>query len=188
MAEVQLEDVLKLLVRQPLSQTALAQRLNLSKSHVSFLVKNLLDQGYLEREESLSAKEEGGGTRRRQRLKVLSHGLYTAVLIHTLWEFSLSLYPLGSSFPSVTLNLERSRYAEVMAVGGAILGYVLALSGYDPDTATNATEDQLFTFVLLFSYLPAIVMVAAGILFKFYRLEADVCEGFKTATPAKAQA
>lgn len=50
MAEVQLEDVLKLLVRQPLSQTALAQRLNLSKSHVSFLVKNLLDQGYLERD------------------------------------------------------------------------------------------------------------------------------------------
>ena len=102
-------------MRQPLSQTALAQRLNLSKSHVSFLVKNLLDQGYLEREDSLSAEEEGGGTRRRQRLKVLSHGLYTAVLIHTLWEFSLSLYPLGSSFPSVTLNLERSRYAEVMA-------------------------------------------------------------------------
>ena len=70
-------------------------------------------------------------------------------------------------------------------MGGAILGYVLALSGYDPDTATNATEDQL---LLLFSYLPAIVMVAAGILFKLYRLEADVCEGFKTATPAKAQA
>lgn len=64
---------------------------------------------------AISAGEEGGGTRRRQCLKVLSHGLYTAVLIHTLWEFSLSLYPLGSSFPSVTLNLERSRYAEVMA-------------------------------------------------------------------------
>lgn len=64
---------------------------------------------------AISAEEEGGSTRRRQRLKVLSHGLYTAVLIHTLWEFSLSLYPLGSSFPSVTLNLERSRYAEVMA-------------------------------------------------------------------------
>ncbi|HIV14452.1 MAG TPA: winged helix-turn-helix transcriptional regulator [Candidatus Avisuccinivibrio pullicola] len=58
MAEVQLEDVLKLLVRQPLSQTALAQRLNLSKSHVSFLVKNLLDQGYLERD-----KRRGRGRR-----------------------------------------------------------------------------------------------------------------------------
>lgn len=66
-----------------------------------------------------------------------------------------------------------------MAIGGALLGYVLAFYGYDPDTASSATEDQLFAFVLLFSILPAIFMVLAAAAFKFYRLEEDVCESFK---------
>lgn len=66
-----------------------------------------------------------------------------------------------------------------MAIGGALLGYVLAFYGYDPDTASSATEDQLFAFVLLFSILPAIFMVLAAAAFKIYRLEEDVCESFK---------
>lgn len=68
-----------------------------------------------------------------------------------------------------------------MAIGGAILGYALSYVGYNPDTAAQATEDQLFVFVLLFSYLPAIFMIIAAIVFKFYKLEADVCESFKQA-------
>lgn len=66
-----------------------------------------------------------------------------------------------------------------MAVGGAILGYVLAFYDYDPATATQASDEQLFAFVLLFSYLPAIFMFIAALAFSFYRLEANVCAKFK---------
>ncbi len=66
-----------------------------------------------------------------------------------------------------------------MAIGGAILGYVLAFYDYDPATATQASDEQLFAFVLLFSYLPAIFMFIAALAFSFYRLEANVCAKFK---------
>lgn len=66
-----------------------------------------------------------------------------------------------------------------MAVGGAILGYVLAFYDYDPATATQVSDEQLFAFVLLFSYLPAIFMFIAALAFSFYRLEANVCAKFK---------
>ncbi len=66
-----------------------------------------------------------------------------------------------------------------MAIGGALLGYVLAFYDYNPDTATSASSDQLFAFVLLFAYLPAAVMIIAGLVFKHYKLETDFCEQFK---------
>ena len=62
-----------------------------------------------------------------------------------------------------------------MAIGGAVLGYVLSFYGYDPD-ATSFTAEQLFCFALLFCYAPAICHVIAAISFKFYHLEADVCD------------
>ncbi len=66
-----------------------------------------------------------------------------------------------------------------LAIGGALLGYILAFYDYNPDTAVNATEDQLFAFILLFTYLPAAFMIAAGLVFKHYKLETDYCEQFK---------
>ena len=65
-----------------------------------------------------------------------------------------------------------------MAIGGALLGYILAFYDYDPNTASSANPDQLFAFVLLFSYLPAICLFLAGVVFSRYRLEADVCAKF----------
>lgn len=73
-----------------------------------------------------------------------------------------------------------------MAIGGAILGYVLAACGYDPSSAAGATEDQLSAFVLLFSYLPAGFMILAAVVFHFYRLEADVCAAFHREPEAAA--
>lgn len=62
-----------------------------------------------------------------------------------------------------------------MAIGGALLGYVLAFYDYDPD-ATTLSHEQLACFVMLFCYLPAICHVLAAISFKFYKLEASVCD------------
>lgn len=67
-----------------------------------------------------------------------------------------------------------------LALGGAILGYILAAYDYNPDAASvNITEDQRFCFFLLFAILPAVFSFIAGIIFKFYKLEADVCDHYK---------
>ena len=65
-----------------------------------------------------------------------------------------------------------------MAIGGALLGYVLAFYDYQGDSSVPPTDDQLFAIVLLFAYLPAFFLFAAALLFRFYKLEADVCAKF----------
>ncbi len=67
-----------------------------------------------------------------------------------------------------------------LALGGALLGYILAFYDYNPDqAATVVTDDQKFCFFLLFAILPAIFSFVAGLVFKFYKLEADVCDKYK---------
>lgn len=67
-----------------------------------------------------------------------------------------------------------------LALGGALLGYILAFYDYNPDAlANNVTDDQKFCFFLLFAILPAIFSFLAGFVFKFYKLEADVCDKYK---------
>lgn len=67
-----------------------------------------------------------------------------------------------------------------LALGGALLGYILAFYDYNPDEAAVAvTDDQKFCFFLLFAFLPAVFSVIAGIIFKFYKLEADVCDEYR---------
>lgn len=61
-----------------------------------------------------------------------------------------------------------------MAIGGALLGYILAYFDYTPD-AKSFTQEQLFGFTILFSYLPALFHILAAVFLRFYKLEADVC-------------
>jgi GPH family glycoside/pentoside/hexuronide:cation symporter len=58
-----------------------------------------------------------------------------------------------------------------MAVGGALVGYILAWFGYQPDNATAALPEQLPAFRVLYIWLPACCLfLTAGIL-RFYRLD-----------------
>lgn len=65
-----------------------------------------------------------------------------------------------------------------MAIGGAIIGYVLAWYGYNPDTMTNASETQLSAFVLLYAWIPAACMFIAAGLFSRYSLDEKTCQAF----------
>lgn len=77
-----------------------------------------------------------------------------------------------------------------LALGGALLGYILAFYDYDADAAaaSGATADQLFAFSLLFAYLPAAFSFLAAFVFKFYKLEADVCEQYREQNLKQAEA
>ena len=58
-----------------------------------------------------------------------------------------------------------------MAVGGALMGYILAWFGYQPGNATAALPEQLPAFRVLYIWLPACCLfLTAGIL-RFYRLD-----------------
>ncbi len=86
-----LTDVLKQLHRGPLSQTELAQRMGLSKSHISFLVNNLLGQGLIIRLPDFLPEKDSQAVRRTHKLKLLED-CYDAILaIHHQREFSLNL-------------------------------------------------------------------------------------------------
>lgn len=65
-----------------------------------------------------------------------------------------------------------------MAIGGAIIGYILAWYGYNPDTMTNASENQLSAFTLLYAWLPAVCMFIAAALFSRYKLDEKTCQNF----------
>lgn len=65
-----------------------------------------------------------------------------------------------------------------MAIGGAIIGYVLAWYGYNPDTMTTASEYQRSAFVLLYAWLPAVCMFIAAGLFALYKLDEKTCQSF----------
>ncbi|VYT78367.1 MFS transporter [Metakosakonia massiliensis] len=65
-----------------------------------------------------------------------------------------------------------------MAIGGAIIGYILAWYGYNPDTMTSASSHQLSAFTLLYVWLPAICMFIAAGLFSRYKLDEKTCQQF----------
>lgn len=65
-----------------------------------------------------------------------------------------------------------------MAIGGAIIGYVLAWYGYNPDSMPTATDHQLAAFTLLYAWLPAVCMFIAAGIFSFYRLDEKTCQSF----------
>lgn len=71
-----------------------------------------------------------------------------------------------------------------MAIGGAIIGYVLAWYGYNPDTMTSATSHQLSAFTLLYAWLPAACMFIAAFIFSRYRLDEKTCQAFVQDTPS----
>lgn len=74
-----------------------------------------------------------------------------------------------------------------LALGGALLGYILAFYDYDPDKAAESvTDSQKFCFFLLFAILPAVFSFLAAIVFKFYKLEADVCDKYKELNAKEA--
>lgn len=65
-----------------------------------------------------------------------------------------------------------------MAIGGAIIGYILAWYGYNPDTMTSVSEDQLSAFTLLYAWLPAACMFLAAFIFSRYKLDEKACQTF----------
>lgn len=71
-----------------------------------------------------------------------------------------------------------------MAIGGAIIGYVLAWYGYNPDTMTSASPTQLSAFTLLYAWLPAACMFLAAFLFSRYKLDEKACQVFLQDSPS----
>nr|WP_246871203.1 glycoside-pentoside-hexuronide (GPH):cation symporter [Pantoea ananatis] len=65
-----------------------------------------------------------------------------------------------------------------MAIGGAIIGYVLAWYGYNPDFMTTASENQLSAFNLLYVWLPASCMFITAGIFSRYKLDEKTCQSF----------
>lgn len=66
-----------------------------------------------------------------------------------------------------------------MAIGGALLGYILAFYRYDPAQAMHSSDEQIFGFRLLFLYLPGIAMMLSAVFFKLYKLNEQASEEFK---------
>ena len=72
-----------------------------------------------------------------------------------------------------------------LALGGALLGYILAFYDYNPDAAAvSITPEQRTCFFLLFAVLPAVFSFIAGFIFRFYKLEADVCDRYRELNAA----
>jgi len=65
-----------------------------------------------------------------------------------------------------------------MAIGGAIIGYVLAWYGYNPDTISSASPEQLSAFTILYAWLPATCMFIAAGIFSLYKLDEKTCRIF----------
>jgi glycoside/pentoside/hexuronide:cation symporter, GPH family len=66
-----------------------------------------------------------------------------------------------------------------MAIGGALLGYLLAFYDYNVDSAMNSTDEQIFGFHLLALYLPGIAMMLSAFFFKLYKLDEKTSDDFK---------
>lgn len=60
-----------------------------------------------------------------------------------------------------------------MAIGGAIMGYVLAYYNYDPTTAMNSTSSQIFSYRLLYGVIPGACMILAAFVLGNYKLAAN---------------
>jgi GPH family glycoside/pentoside/hexuronide:cation symporter len=73
-----------------------------------------------------------------------------------------------------------------MAIGGALLGYVLAYYDYDPAKAMQSTSEQIFGFQLLALYLPGIAMMLSAVFFRLYKLDEKTSEDFKRQLHATA--
>lgn len=153
MGDQTLERLLRLLLRHKLTQSEITAQLQLSRSHVSALCKGLLEQGYLRREPLPEGGESGRG---RSVLAVSDHGLLCAVVVHTLWEFSLSLYAFGSTQPLTVHLCRRCRRAEAMAQElRQALGQACAAAKVAPaqvrllTVATQASVEQGFAGLLL---------------------------------------
>ncbi|MGX9522530.1 MFS transporter [Vibrio mediterranei] len=58
-----------------------------------------------------------------------------------------------------------------MAIGGAIMGYVLAYYQYDPETAIHSTGAQIQAYTMLYAIIPGLATIVAGFLFKLYKLD-----------------
>ncbi|MFA0077703.1 MFS transporter [Vibrio artabrorum] len=60
-----------------------------------------------------------------------------------------------------------------MAIGGALIGYVLAYYDYKPDMAITADSDFTFGMMLLMAIIPAICHAVASFIFSRYKLTDD---------------
>ncbi len=89
-----LQNILKILHRQPSSQVALCKQLNLSKAQINKLTSNLLEAKLIDKHEDTDYKSNLG--RPRQILKISDNMQYCTVLIvHTLSDFSAHVFVYG---------------------------------------------------------------------------------------------
>lgn len=111
MAETtQLKNIMYLLHRRELSQAEICQELNLSKSHVSALVKSLEVQGLICRT-AASAGRQGGMGRPRELLRIYPQLGYTALLINMRATCRCFCFEYGNPLPVYSVELPRSTTA-----------------------------------------------------------------------------
>ena len=73
-----------------------------------------------------------------------------------------------------------------MAIGGAIIGYMLAWSGYNPGGLSPLSEHQLSLLMWLYAWLPAACMFITAALFSRYKLEENFCQSFSRPPLSRA--
>jgi len=84
-------------------------------------------------------------------------------------EFRTGRRITGLTFSSALLSLKLGT-----AIGGALLGWLLAAFGYESDSASQSPH-AVYGVVLLFTLLPAIGHLALIAIAQFYRLDDERC-------------
>lgn len=109
-----LQNILKILHRQPSSQVALCKTLELSKAQIHKLTNNLLDAKLIEKHEDTDYKTNLG--RPRQILKISDNMQYcTVLIIHTLSDFSAHVFVYGHKKELSSISLPHVQNAKDFA-------------------------------------------------------------------------
>ncbi len=109
-----LQNILKILHREPYSQVDLCKLLNLSKAQIHKLTKYLLDANLIEKYEDNDYKKNLG--RPKQILKISDRMQYlTVLIIHTLSDFSAHIFVYGQKKELMSINLQHVDSAKEFA-------------------------------------------------------------------------
>ncbi|WP_295350944.1 hypothetical protein [uncultured Succinivibrio sp.] len=109
-----LQNILKILHRQPSSQVVLCKILNLSKAQIHKLTNNLLEAKLIDKHEDTDYKNNLG--RPRQILKISDNMQYcTVLIIHTRSDFSAHVYVFGHKRELAAVTLPHVESAKEFA-------------------------------------------------------------------------
>ncbi|MDO5352777.1 MAG: helix-turn-helix domain-containing protein [Succinatimonas sp.] len=112
--------ILKILGRENISQSSLVKRLQLSKSRISFLCKNLSDLNLIERSEGSLLDDEPIAGRPVQLLRLKPQRFYSAIIINTTFEQSINICEYGKTSFLLTLKF-KAQSASDLALEAQIL-------------------------------------------------------------------